>query len=255
MGSMTRLMGAVADNDSLEIFPIPYTGVPGAKFVSETRISANLSRDISGNRVPVTLQGAPAFFDGYVRGGGGSEANYKWLKAAYIPAANETRTMCVAARLVTAATGNAFAFSDYAPVSGGNSGCSLFIDSTKGWRAQVILTNGSTLSIAFPTVLPNLPAMDKTAWHFAVLIVDAVNRKAIFKLPALGYSTEVTWTAEKTVSTGAGELRIAGTTSASADSADVAFATYHARVLTDNEVLQQYYAAKAYCDAVGVDLV
>ncbi|MWF47253.1 hypothetical protein GQE23_23725 [Escherichia coli] len=50
-------------------------------------------------------------------------------------------------------------------------------------------------------------------------------------------------------------MRIAGTTSALADSADVAFATYHARVLTDNEVLQQYYAAKAYCDAVDISLV
>ncbi|HCT5345721.1 TPA: hypothetical protein OT027_005207 [Klebsiella quasipneumoniae] len=251
MGTMIRLLNAVADNDSLEIFPIPYTGVPGAKFVSETRISANLSRDISGNRVPVTLQGTPSFSDGYIRGGGGSAGTYKWLKGAYAPEANSSRTMCVVARLVTGVNGDAFAFSDY----NNNSGCLLFIRPSDGWRAQVHVTNGSALSVVFPAPLPNLPVMEKTDWHFAVLVIDAENRTASFKLPALGYSTSATWTADKTIAVGAGELRIAGASAAAAESCDAAFATYHDRVLTESEILQQYYAAKAYCDAVGVDLV
>ncbi|MBL4510445.1 hypothetical protein [Klebsiella pneumoniae] len=251
MGTMIRLLNAVADNDSLEIFPIPYTGVPGAKFVSETRISANLSRDISGNRVPVTLQGTPSFSDGYIRGGGGSADTYKWLKGAYAPAANSSRTMCVVARYVTGGAGNAFALSD----NNGQAGCSLFIGTTDGWRGQVLVTNGSAVSGVFPAPLPNLPVMEKTDWHFAVLVIDAENRTASFKLPALGYSTSATWTADKTIPVGAGELRIAGTSAAAADSCDVAFATYHDRALTESEILQQYYAAKAYCDAVGVDLV
>ena len=97
--------------------------------------------------------------------------------------------------------------------------------------------------------------MEKTDWHFAVLVIDAENRTASFKLPALGYSTSATWTADKTIPVGARELRIAGASAAAADSCDVAFATYHDRALTESEILQQYYAAKAYCDAVGVDLV
>lgn len=250
MGTMIRLLNAVADNDSLEIFPIPYTGVPGAKFVSETRISANLSRDISGNRVPVTLQGTPSFSDGYIRGGGGSADTYKWLKGAYAPAENSSRTMCVVARSVTGVNGDAFAFSDYNI----NSGCVLFIRPSDGWRAQVVVKkkNDGALSVVFPAPLPNLPVMEKTDWHFAVLVIDAENRTASFKLPALGYSTSATWTADKTIPVGAGELRIAGASAAAADSCDVAFATYHDRALTESEILQQYYAAKAYCDAVGL---
>ncbi|EPJ4747217.1 hypothetical protein RFD41_000002 [Klebsiella pneumoniae] len=250
MGTMIRLLNAVADNDSLEIFPIPYTGVPGAKFVTETRRSLALARDISGNKVPVTLQGSPVFADGYMRGGGGASATYKWLKAAYAPAANSSRTMCVVARLVTGVNGDAFAFSDY----NGNSGCSLFIRPSDGWRAQVPVkkTNDGALSVVFPAPLPNLPVMEKTDWHFAVLVIDAENRTASFKLPALGYSTSATWTADKTIAVGAGELRIAGTSGAAAESCDVAFATYHDRALTESEILQQYYAAKAYCDAVGL---
>ena len=251
MGTMIRLLNAVADNDSLEIFPIPYTGVPGAKFVTETRRSLALARDISGNKVPVTLQGSPVFADGYMRGGGGASATYKWLKAAYAPVANGSRTMCVVARLVTGSTGSAFPFSD----NNGQAGCSLFIETTAGWRAQVLVTTGSAVSGVFPAPLPNLPVMEKTDWHFAVLVIDAENRTASFKLPALGYSTSATWTADKTIAVGAGELRIAGTSGAAAESCDVAFATYHDRALTESEILQQYYAAKAYCDAVGVDLV
>ncbi|RTM44284.1 hypothetical protein EKN21_17540 [Klebsiella pneumoniae] len=252
MGTMIRLLNAVADNDGLEIFPIPYTGVPGAKFVSETRISANLSRDISGNRTPVSISGSPSFSDGYVRGGG-AVSKHNGLAVAYAPAANSSRTMCVVARLVTGVNGDAFAFSDY----NGNSGCSLFIRPSDGWRAQVPVkaTNGSAVSGVFPAPLPNLPVMEKTAWHFAVLVIDAENRIASFKLPALGYSTSATWTADKTIPVGAGELRIAGASAAAAESCDVAFATYHDRALTESEILQQYYAAKAYCDAVGVDLV
>lgn len=250
MGTMMRLMDAIANNDSLEIYPLPYTGIPGAKFVSETRLSANLARDISGNRVPVTLQGAPMFTDKSVRGGGGAAAVRRWLKAAYAPEANESRTMCVVAKRASVGGSAAFAFSDYSD----GTGCSLFIDAMNGWRAQVIVTNGSAISSVFPTISPNLPVMDINAWQFAVLVVDAENRKAAFKLPALGYSAEFNWAADKTVAVGAGELRIAGTSTAQTDSCDVAFASYHNRALSDVELLQQYYAARAYCNAVGVDI-
>lgn len=252
MGTMTRLLGVVANNDGLEIYPIPYTGVPGAKFATETRISQLLSRDISGNRVPVTVQGAPEFTGNSVRGGGGAPAAYKWLRAAYAPAAGASRTMCVVARYVQNASGSAFAISD----NNGQAGCSLFIEQAGGWRAQVLVAAGLNAAAGiFPAPLPNLPAMDKTAWHFAALVIDADGRQAKFMLPAYGYSASAVWSADKKISPGAGELRIGGASSAGADSCDVAFATYHDRPLSDREVLQQYYAAKNYCDAVGVAVV
>ncbi|WP_447888742.1 hypothetical protein [Serratia fonticola] len=243
MGVMIRLPGVNVNNSNLPVVNIPFNGITeGLKLATAPRKNIMASRDVSGNGVVMSLIGDAVFSDKFVSGGSNS-----YLKAAYNPAANSSRTMIVIARPVANGASNAFFMGDYKS----GPGCNIFWDNVGDkLRCQVNIDNGSGSTIgAFPGTLPGIGAINTSEFFFVALSVDAVNKTAKVHVPHIGYSYAVSWTTS--IPYGIGYLAIAGNDSSSSHS-NVCYATYHDRALTASEIEAEYVSSKTYMEILGV---
>jgi len=262
MGTIIRIKGVTFTNPNLPVVQSPYKGVTDGLIAHyQPHLRDALIQPVAGTEVAATKVGSPSYASAYIRGAKGAGVNSNVVVAG---GGITEYTICGVFRRPAGVTGAAQA------LSVGNTGASAIGFTDNGIRvwAYGTPTGGSSTVVTWsdPHFAALDPLVDPDHWEFVALTCGSSMSTAY--VPRVGWSNYRNTISGDYFGQGGGTIsspgastymgkiaydNLNGTNPETGAAVDVAYGTFFGKVLSADEVQQQYEAAAGYCSSMGIE--